>query len=164
MKNILILSLFVILFTNCTHKIVRSGYVTDKSGYTSSEIHIKKFTNIPDSIATKIGEVKLNDTGMAVSCSEEHAINILREEALELNADLIVITDEIRPDLWSSCYRCSANFYRFSKAEYANYYNSDPTYQGINVNNRVEKDRNKNTSIIMGSVAAGILLGFLMVM
>lgn len=163
MKSTLLFAVIILLMTNCTHRIVRSGYQIDDSGYTASEIHIKKEVSIPDSVANKIGEIKLGESGFSTSCSEEQAINILRSEALELNADLIIITNEVRPNAWSTCYRCNAKFYRFYKADYAATYTTDPEYHYLKVDNRVTNDHQQNTLIIFGSITLGILLGLLLV-
>jgi hypothetical protein len=109
-----------------------------------------------------IGEVKLGDSGFSVACSEEHAINILRGEACAINADLIIITEENRPDLWSSCYRCRAEFYRFNKSDNNKDIKSDEIYDPRNIQDRVSRDRLKNTAIAIGSTAIGFIIGLLL--
>lgn len=94
MKRILFLLLAILLFSNCSHRIVRTGYQNKKSDYSSCDVVIKKDTFVADTLATKIGEIKLGDSGLSVVCSEGHAINILKNEACAINADLIVITKE----------------------------------------------------------------------
>ena len=74
---------------------------------------IKKFETIPDSVATRIGKVKLSDSGFSKHCSEEDAIAILKKEGCALNADFINILKESIPDSVSNCYRCSAEFYKY---------------------------------------------------
>jgi hypothetical protein len=123
---------------------------------------IKKNISIADTLATKIGEVKLGDSGFSVACSEEHAINILRGEACAINADLIIITEENRPDLWSSCYRCRAEFYRFNKSDNNKDIKSDEIYDPRNIQDRVSRDRLKNTAIAIGSTAIGFIIGLLL--
>ena len=56
----------------------------------------------------------LGETGFSVECSEGHALKILENEACAINADLVVINEETRPDVWSSCYRCTATFYKLN--------------------------------------------------
>jgi hypothetical protein len=123
---------------------------------------IKKNISIADTLATKIGEVKLGDSGFSVACSEEHAINILIGEACAINADLIIITEENRPDLWSSCYRCRAEFYRFNKSDNNKDIKSDEIYDPRNIQDRVSRDRLKNTAIAIGSTAIGFIIGLLL--
>ncbi len=74
MKAIIFILLFSILLSSCSHRIIRSGYKVNKSDYRNCEITIKKFTEIPDSVATNIGEIKLGESGFAMACSEEHAL------------------------------------------------------------------------------------------
>jgi len=74
---------------------------------------IRKFDTIPVSVATRIGKIKLSDSGFSNHCSEEDAIVILEKEGCALNADFINIIKENIPDSVSNCYRCSAEFYKF---------------------------------------------------
>ncbi len=134
----------------------------EKSDCKDCETTIKKFTEIPDTIVTKIGEIKLGESGFAMSCSEEHALKILQDEAYALNADLIIITEENRPDLWSSCYRCSANFYRYLASININHINNNEAYEVSKVKQRVSDDRNQNTVVAILAVAVGFALGFLL--
>lgn len=61
--------------------------------------------------ARHLGEVRLGDTGFSTRCSELEARNILRQEACNVGANLVNITMEQRPNLMSTCYRCSASMY-----------------------------------------------------
>lgn len=94
MKRIGIFFYIVLIFSSCTHRIVRTGYNISKSDYKSCDVVIKKYVYISDSIARKIGEIKLGESGFAVACSEGHAVNILKNEACAINADLIIIKEE----------------------------------------------------------------------
>ncbi len=162
MKRMFYLLITVLLFSNCSHRIVRTGYHIKKSDYVTCDVIIKKNISIADTLVTMIGEVKLGDSGFSVACSEEHAINILRGEACAINADLIIITEENRPDLWSSCYRCRAEFYRFNKSDNNKDIKSDEIYDPRNIQDRVSRDRLKNTAIAIGSTAIGFIIGLLL--
>lgn len=159
MKRVIYFLLIGLFFTNCGHKIVRTGYRASKSDYKNCDVTIKKNTEISDSLAIKIGEIKLGESGFSVACSEEHAVKILKNEACAINADLIIITEENRPDLWSSCYRCRADFYQYNDTIAEETIQNDKTYESENVKQRVLKDRNKNTVVAIGAVIAGVLLG-----
>ena len=155
------LTTFLILFliiTGCSHRIIRTGYQMDKSDYRECEIVIQKFTPVTDSML-KVGEIKLGETGFSVACSEGHAIEILKNEGCALNANLIIITEETRPDLMSSCYRCKAEFYQVNGRTDIQ---MDSQYQPENVQARVSHDRGKNGAILIGSIAVGILVGLLL--
>jgi hypothetical protein len=43
---------------------------------------IKKFETVPDSVATRIGKIKLSDSGFSKHCSEEDAIAILKKRVV----------------------------------------------------------------------------------
>nr|WP_321409934.1 hypothetical protein [uncultured Carboxylicivirga sp.] len=157
MKRILYFFILLISISSCSHRIVRNGYQISKSDYKNCEIQITKFINYNDSIE-KIGEIILGESGISVSCSEAHAIEILNNEGCAINADLINITEETRPDLWSSCYRCKADFLKYKdpsskpfKSEY---------YQEENVNNRVSDDRARNTVVGIFATGIGFALGY----
>jgi hypothetical protein len=115
MKRSIYLLIVCIFFTNCKHQISRIGYNVDtkSSTYENCNITIKKFEIIPDSVAIKIGTIKLSDSGFSNNCSEEDAIVILKKEGCALNADFINISKETNPDMESNCYRCRAEFYKF---------------------------------------------------
>jgi hypothetical protein len=117
MKRLIYCLIIGIFFINCKHQVSRIGYNVDTKGssYVNCNIPIKKFEIISDSVAIKIGKVKLSDTGFSKYCSEEDAIVILKKDGCALNADFINITKESRPDSVSNCYRCSAEFYKFIK-------------------------------------------------
>ncbi len=117
MKRLIYLLIISLCFANCKHQISRIGYTnnTKSSTYVNRNITIKKFEIIPDSVATKIGTIKLSDSGFSNSCSEEDAIVILKREGCALNADFINITKETKPNRESNCYRCRADYYKFKK-------------------------------------------------
>lgn len=155
MKRIVYLLFTVILFSSCSHRIVRSGYDIKKSDYGECDVLIKKDTIVSSTFATQVGEVKLGETGFSVSCSEKHAIKILKGEACAINADLIIITEENRPDFWSSCYRGRAKFYRINKDNSDALVKSDADFDPKEVKKRVKKDRTK--TVVITAVLAGVL-------
>lgn len=157
MKKIFFYSILFLTFTSCSHRIVRTGYQVNKSDYNNCDIAIKKQMLVSDSVQ-KVGEIKLGEAGLSVACSEADAIEILKREGCALKADIINITEETMANLWSSCYRCKADFYRYSNPEFKA--QNDEIYNSEDVKNRVSKDRGNNTLIVIGSVVAGFLFGF----
>ena len=113
MKRLIYFLAPVLFFSSCAHHIVRSGYQATKSDYRICNVVIQKNTSISDSSATKVGEIELRDSGFSTVCNEERALEILKGEACAMDANLIIVTEERRPDFKSSCYRCKAEFYRF---------------------------------------------------
>jgi hypothetical protein len=116
-KLICILLIGCFFFTNCKHQISRIGYKVDykSSSYANCNITIKKFEIVPDSVATKIGSIKLSDSGFSNSCSEAEAMVILKNEGCALKADFVNISKEKKADDESKCYRCRAEFYKYKK-------------------------------------------------
>lgn len=156
MKNFLFV-LAILSLVSCSHRIVRHGYQTDKSAYKSCDVIINKNIAVNDSLQ-KVGEIVLGETGFSTSCSEAHAIEILTNEACAIDAHVINITEEKRPDLWSSCYRCTAEFYQY-KSDMTPL-RSDEYYKAEHVNTRVEQDRQQNTVVTIIAVVAGFVLGY----
>lgn len=154
MHRIVYLLLVVIVFSSCSHRIVRTGYDIKKSDHVECDVLIKKDTVVSADIATQVGEVKLGETGFSVACSEKHAIKILKGEACAINADLIIITEEKRADFWSSCYRGRAKFYRFNENTGNSALKSDDDFDPKNVKKRVKKDRAK--TVVITAVLAGV--------
>ena len=163
MKSLIYTLLIGFLLTSCSHRVVRTDYQVNKSDYKNCDVIIQKNTVLSDTLALKIGEIKLGESGFSSACSEEHAIKILKNEACAINADLIIITNENRPDLWSSCYRCSAEFYKYKALKPKTITSNLDTYEPENVKNRVTKDRKQNTFVAIGSIILGIILGLLII-
>jgi hypothetical protein len=147
------------MVSSCSHRIVRNGYDVKKADYRNCDIEITK-NLLPTDSLQKVGEIKLGESGLAVACSEAHAIEILKNEACALNAHIVNITEETRPNAWSSCYRCRAEFYRYTnQAKMA--IQSEAFYNPENVKKRVSQDRGRNTAYAVGAVAIGFIFGLL---
>lgn len=159
MKKIAFYLILLFFISSCTHRIVRTGYQINKSDYKNCDILIKKSMTITDSLQ-KVGEIKLGESGFAVACSEAHAIEILKNEGCALNADIINIAEETRPDLWSSCYRCRAEFYKFKGSSMKP--TNNEYYKSGEVNKRVSSDRTRNTIVGIAAAVLGFLIGFYM--
>lgn len=113
MKTLFSLILISFILSGCTHLITRSGYQAVKSDNKSCDVAILKGPEYNDKPAVKIGTISLSDTGISLACSEEKAREILKNEACAIDADIILITKEYDPDLISTCYRCTAEFYKY---------------------------------------------------
>ena len=159
MQRIIFCLILSIAFSSCTHSIVRSGYKVRKAEYISCDIPIKKQMVITDSLQ-KIGEISIGESGFSTACSESHALEILRNEGCTLRADLVNIVSERRPDVWSTCYECVAEFYQFNTPNME--IQSDEKYETQYVQSRVHHDRKNNTGMILGSIG-GAIVGILLV-
>ncbi len=108
---------FLILFSSCSHKVIRTGY--DKNDKASEsyaencETRLVKFAAVDSVKFQRLGSIQLRDGGFSAQCSESKAVEILRKEACRLDANLINIVAEKKPG-WSSCYQCDAVFYKVS--------------------------------------------------
>ena len=135
---------------SCTYDIVRSGYKIDKHASKDCQVVIKKDTTIPDTVAAWLGEVKLDDGGFTTKCSEKDALDFLKHEACQLHADIVVITNEKRPDIMSSCYRCKGKFYRYKLTDKVNTLQTDKLYQEAELNERLDEDKRTRQRQIAG--------------
>jgi hypothetical protein len=159
MKRIIQLVFLCFFFCSCSHRIVRTGYVSKQIGANECLISIVKNQTFTDSIAIKLGEIKLGETGFSTQCNEEDALVILRKEACSLEADIINITDETRSDVWSSCYRCKAVFYKKSSPMID--IKSDITFQEPYLDQRVNSDKKRNRIIFTSSLISGFFIGIM---
>src|SRR5690554_6067150 len=158
MKNIIIPITFTfLLLSGCSHRIVRTGYNKQNEPLNNCEVVIKRNITIPDADATKVGEIKLGESGFSVTCSEKAAIELLTKEACLIDADLILITKERRPDLWSSCYRCNAEFYKFACIEDKQTYKNDSIYNDVEIIKRVRRDKGFNTTVMLTAFFIGMV-------
>jgi hypothetical protein len=160
MKTILFLSIIILSISSCTHKITRTGYDINKTYYKTCDIIVTKNLSASDSLQ-KVGEIRLGDTGFSAACNEAQAIEILKNEGCAIGANIVHITEDSRADALSSCYRCSAVFYKSSGAISTK--QSDVQFDPQKVNERVTDDRRRSTAIVALSVVIGVIVGLLLV-
>ncbi len=159
--------LLSVMLCSCYHKITRVGYGESAEANNDCKVEIVKFMQVNDSVATKLGEIKLGDTGFSSKCNENDAMNILHHEACGLNADLINIVEEIpRSFTGSSCYRCSAVFYK-TKTNQKKLFDSTQIKQAASTELANEKHnevvRKNGTANFLGYIvgySAGAFLGY----
>ena len=111
MKYILIPTL--LFFLGCSHSISRIGYVPNTVSNPCAPI-FKYAANLGQTPVTKIGAIKLGDTGFSVNCNKTDAMAILLRESCSIGADMIIIVEEKEPGLISTCYRVEADFVRLN--------------------------------------------------
>ena len=152
-----------LFFSSCgSHVIVRTGYHAAKSDYVACDVLIsKERALVADSLVTKVGEIELikSETGAGI-CNERRAVKILRGEACAINADLVVVVEERRPDFWNKCYGCRAKFYQFDSAHVALDLSGDEYYSAEEVERRVDNDMSILALKALGGFAIGFLFGF----
>jgi hypothetical protein len=104
-----------------------------------------------------LGSIHAYDTSVSIDCDEAYVLDIFCREGCMLGADLINITEENQPDLWSSCYRARAQFLRFKDREKVNGLLSNAKYAPNLIIGRSAKSNKRNIEVITGAVVAGPL-------
>jgi len=60
-----------------------------------------------------IASISVDDTGFTLNCGLEETMKTIRDNACEVGADAVLITNEESPDIWSTCYRADATMLVF---------------------------------------------------
>lgn len=144
-----------VIFTSCTHRISRSNYIQHQGEFSRCNVVFKQKIMSGDSIQ-KVGLVELMDSQFSVKCNEAHALKLLEKEACALNADVVNIIEEKRPGIGSSCYRCKAEIYKYTKGKTE--LKSDDYYNKDELDKRLKKDKNKNTVFLYSSIVLGLII------
>lgn len=116
-KLLFLSSLIVSLLTlyGCGYKIERTNYEKKDTVIDCDVIIYRNAIFRENKDFQYIGSINLEEAGFSSNCSEEDAIAILKKEACSINANVINITDILLPGYSSSCYRCTAVFYKVEK-------------------------------------------------
>ncbi len=130
-KNLIVLVCMAMFLMNCSYGITRTGYVKSNVYRSDCNVVIKKSWN-PVPKARKIGTIQLYDSGFSSGCSKEKGLAIIRQEACAIKASVVVIRHELEPDLLSTCYRATADFYAIPDSNLASV-TPDVTFVGKTV-------------------------------
>jgi len=176
-KNVIISMIILVsavLVSSCSYNITRNNYAKDvsiqkakqaqKNGNADCDVIIRRKLDVSKDDVKFLGKMKLREGGATLDCSEEDAINILKKEACFLGANLIIITHESRPNIWSTCYSCDASFYNSTLNSPINPVadsKKDEYYKKEDLDKRVKKDEDFNTTMIILAVVLGLVSGFL---
>lgn len=68
---------------------------------------------VPDG-AKKIGNAKFGDSGFSIDCDFNTNLISARKLARTNGANIVKVIKKSTPDLWSSCYRITVEFYYYS--------------------------------------------------
>jgi hypothetical protein len=110
-----------------------------------------------------LGSIHAYDTGFSTDCDEVAILDIFLREGTMLGADIINITEEKQPSIWtSSCYRAKAEFLHFKDREKAIGLVSDSKYAPKAVIERSAKYSKRSMEVLVGAASGG-LLGFIIV-
>lgn len=150
--------LIAIFCTSCRHTIVRTNYKPHQAKFDYCNVNIVKEFSPSDQVE-KVGTVELEDSRYSIFCNEAHAMKILKKEACVLNAQLVHLVKEKRPDALSSCYRCKADIYKV-KQDSLNLV-SEPGYEEKHIEERVKKDKKRNAVFATSAVVLGFFIAYL---
>jgi len=67
--------------------------------------------------ATRVGDLKIGDSGFSTDCSYETVINAAKLEARKAGGNVVKITKHRTPDFLSTCHRITAQVYRVDDIE-----------------------------------------------
>jgi hypothetical protein len=163
MKAILTMSLgsVVILISGCAAGITRTGYQLPENMEAKSlekcPIAIQRNAKYDSNDLVALGSIHSYDTGFSIDCDEAYTLDIFCKEGCMLGADLINITEEKQPDLWSTCYRAKAEFLRFKDREKVKGLLSDADYAPNLIIERSVKSQKRTREVIAASVLGGVL-------
>jgi len=162
--NMRILPLLIVplIFTGCAVGIERTGYKLPP-GQTSNNlprrpIAIQSNVLYSTNDVEVLGSIRSYDTGFSTDCDEAGVLDTFCREANMLNADIVDITEEKQPSVWTStCYRAAAEFLRFKDREKAGNLVSDARYAPELIVERSAKFSKRSQEVIAGAVFGGLL-------
>jgi hypothetical protein len=102
-----------------------------------------------------LGEIRAYDTGISLKCEESYVLGVFCQEGRALGADLVNVTKESYPDLWSTCYRANAQFVRFKDRAKASALVSDAKYNPALIAERSKETFRENAMLFSGDLVFG---------
>ena len=160
--KIIALGLFCIfILTGCggLHNISRTGYAVESYTKPDCAVYFTRELKSNVKIESK-GSIVLTDKGSS-KCSPEDAFTILRNDACELDANLVVISNERMPDIGSSCYRCDATFYKVDSSFLATNYKTEEFISNEAIESMTGKSKTASTLLYIGGFGVGFAGGWL---
>jgi hypothetical protein len=161
----LVLCSAAVLFTGCAAGVKRIGYQAppkqEVKAAPRGAIAIQKKTDYDKSAVELLGKIKVYDAGFSTECDEALVLDLICSEGYALKADLVIITKEKYPDLWSTCFRADADFVRFKDREAVKALVSDAQYAPELIIERSERAGKRTRNMIIGTVAGGVLGGII---
>ncbi len=112
MKKLLI-AILPFLLIGCSANIKSSFTSQNKPLTIEDKVAFLDIQNkVPES-AKKIGEAKYGDSGFSTNCDFNTNLISARKLARSNGANIVKVTKKSTPDIWSSCYRITVEFYYF---------------------------------------------------
>lgn len=106
-----IVILLSIIAIGCSSAI-QSNFTTQNKPLTIEEkVAFLDLQNAIPENAKKLGSAKFGDSGFSTNCDFNAILISARKLARTNGANIVKVTKKTTPDLWSSCYRITADFY-----------------------------------------------------
>lgn len=110
MKKIFILMLPLLLIS-CSSSISSSFTSQNKPLTMDDKVAFLDLQHIVPEGAKKLGEAKYGDSGFSTNCDFNTNLISARKLARANGANIVKVVEKSTPDLWSSCYRITVEFY-----------------------------------------------------
>lgn len=112
MRKIL-LSISILLLVSCGASI-QSNFTEQLKPLTiENKVAFLDLENKLPENAKKIGQAKFGDSGFSTNCDFNTNLISARKIARENGANIVKVIKKSTPDLWSSCYRITVEFYYY---------------------------------------------------
>lgn len=110
MKRLLI-AILPFLLISCSASIKSSFASQNKPLSIEDKVAFLDMQNTVPENAKKIGEAKFGDSGFSTDCGFNTNLISARKLARANGANIVKVIKKTTPDLWSSCYRMTVEFY-----------------------------------------------------
>jgi len=107
-----LITLILIITVSCSPKIRSTIISEQKPLKNDSYVLVLEKLDSRQIDGIYIGKIKSQDSGFSLNCSYKEVIEILKNLARSKGGNLIKITKQKSPDLWSTCERVFADLYK----------------------------------------------------
>ena len=107
----LFISMLPFLLISCSASISTSFTSQNKPLTIADKVAFLDLINKVPEGAKKLGEAKYGDSGFSTSCDFNSILINARKSARANGANIVKVVKKSTPDLWSTCYRITVEFY-----------------------------------------------------
>ena len=152
-----LLLLACIVATGCAMRVERHGYaIPQDRAATECAMPIRNDPGRDEDAFELLGSIEVSDR-FSTDCDEQVVLRRLTVEACQLDADLVNVTEEKRPDFWSTCYRAKADFLRLKDRSARAQLASDEKYAPEDVRKRAQVTHDRQRWALFGGLMGGAL-------